>query len=249
MCTATWLRDDGGYHLFFNRDERRERKRAQPPVRSEAEGVSYLAPRDGDAGGSWLAVNEFGLSVALLNYYQAPVLNSPVAGAFVSRGQLVTALVTAASLAEVDRRLSALDLLAYRPCTLLILVPSSVALFGWDGTLLRRLPEPETRMLSSSGFDAAGAERSRRELLASVAPNSADALRRFHASHQPQRGAFSPCMHRHDASTVSFSEVRVTPRRVSFKYADGPPCEAELSPAVELARRRPAPRPRAVLSR
>ncbi len=239
MCTATWLWDDQGYWLFFNRDERRRRKRAEPPARYEVDGLSYLAPRDGDAGGTWLAVSELGLSLALLNYYDAPALEAPVEGAFTSRGMLVASLVAAPGLAEVERRLSTLDLLCYRPFTLLALTPSSAALFEWTGNGLSRHPEPVPRLLSSSGFDAPTAERLRRELLSTVDADSAAELRRFHASHRPQRGAFSPCMHRDDASTVSFSRVRVRCRRVSFEYADGPPCVTALAEPVELDRRWP----------
>jgi len=239
MCTATWLWDDEGYWLLFNRDERRSRGRAQPPTRFERDGLSYLAPRDGDAGGTWLAVNETGLCVALLNYYDAPAEAKAPSISFTSRGLLVSSLARMSRLVELERGLAALVMHRYRPFTLLALTPREAALFEWTGSSLRRLPEPTPRLLSSSGHDAPTAYRLRQEELATIEPNSLPALRQFHRSHQPERGPFSPCMHRADASTVSFSVVRVGRQRVSIEYADGPPCSTEPERAVELERRRP----------
>lgn len=239
MCTATWLWDDEGYWLFFNRDERRTRERAQPPACFERDGLAYLAPRDGDAGGTWLAVNETGLCVALLNYYDAPAAPVAPSASFTSRGLLVASLATMTRLVELERGFAALEMHRYRPFTLLALTPREAALFEWTGSSLRRLPEPTPRLLSSSGHDAPTSYRRRREVLATVEPNSPPALRQFHRSHQPERGAFSPCMHRADASTVSFSVVRVGRQRVSIEYADGPPCVTKPARAVELERRRP----------
>ena len=51
MCTGSWLFGDGGFELFLNRDETRLRARALAPRRCDADGVIYLAPEDGDAGG------------------------------------------------------------------------------------------------------------------------------------------------------------------------------------------------------
>ena len=51
MCTVTWrfTPDSGGWalDLGFNRDERRDRPRAQPPrVRRPEAGLPFIAPRD-----------------------------------------------------------------------------------------------------------------------------------------------------------------------------------------------------------
>src|SRR5258707_15575033 len=67
MCTATWIRTRDGYELFFNRDELATRKPALPPAAREREGVRFLAPEDGDAGGTWIGVNERAIAVGLAN--------------------------------------------------------------------------------------------------------------------------------------------------------------------------------------
>ena len=46
----------------------------------------------------------------------------------------------------------------------------------------------------------------------------------YHASHRPERGPHSTCMHRQDASTVSFSSIEVDGTRVRFHYAPHSPC-------------------------
>ena len=67
MCTATWLIHRDGFELYFNRDESVRRGAAHAPEILELDGVRCLAPRDADAGGTWLGVNEHGLAVGLLN--------------------------------------------------------------------------------------------------------------------------------------------------------------------------------------
>jgi hypothetical protein len=49
-------------------------------------------------------------------------------------------------------------------------------------------------------------------------------LRALHASHLPQRGPFSICMHRPEATTVSYSEVVASAKRITLRYQPGAPC-------------------------
>ena len=85
MCTVTWVHEQaGGYHLFSSRDEKRTRSVALTPELYETSGVRWMAPLDPDGGGSWVAVNEFGFSVCLLNGNGTP--------GTLSRGRLVTEL-------------------------------------------------------------------------------------------------------------------------------------------------------------
>ena len=60
-----------------------------------------------------------------------------------------------------------------------------------------------------------------------VEGNGADRLERhraYHRSHHPERGPYSPCMHRPDAKTVSYSEVTVSDEQVCFRYRPLSPC-------------------------
>ena len=62
MCTVSWLHEPGGYHLLCNRDEKRTRGAALGPRIQKSAGVRFVAPADADFGGTWIAVNEFGVS-------------------------------------------------------------------------------------------------------------------------------------------------------------------------------------------
>lgn len=237
MCTVSWFSDGRGYELFANRDESRERPPALPPRPWETPAGRFLAPEDTAAGGSWVTVNQHGLALCLLNLYEVEPPSIPASG-WTSRGLLVTSLALAEGLPEASTRLGGLDLGTFRPFTLAALAPDRQAiLFRWDGRRLDEQLAPENP-LSSSGFDAAGAAAARRRLLAELAPGGPDhaSLLEFHRSHRPERGPYSPCMHRHDAVTVSFTWVRVEADRVVMAYAAGAPCTAPLSRPSMLAR-------------
>ena len=75
MCTLTYLLNDFGDELFFNRDEQRSRLPTIPPKFNQTRNAIY--PVDPQGEGTWLAVNQQGLTLALLNYYQAPFNNTP----------------------------------------------------------------------------------------------------------------------------------------------------------------------------
>jgi hypothetical protein len=96
-----------------------------------------------------------------------------------------------------------------------------------------------TPPLASSSIERGEGQRARvrvyAELVGTAAPTRAH-LARFQASHAPERGPWSPCMHRADAATVSATEVRVEARRVSLRYAPGSPCVTAFGPWLELER-------------
>ncbi|HVS19296.1 MAG TPA: NRDE family protein, partial [Planctomycetota bacterium] len=227
MCTLTWLRSGDGYELYFNRDEARTRLPALPPRIQRRGAVDFLCPLDADAGGTWLGVNAYGLSVGLLNgRADAPVPDAPQ-----SRGLLVLDLLDARGSAEVAERLATADLGRRRAFRLIALEPGELLLDAvWDGTDLRLVRRPDAAQpVCSSSLDPEGAQASRSaawgEVLARGAPD-ARVHQAFHASHVPERGRLSTCMHRSDARTVSFTITRVGPERVELGYRPGPPCGA-----------------------
>lgn len=234
----SWLLDDGGFELFMNRDEKRSRAPAEPPSPAEENGVAYLAPRDADAGGTWVAVNELGLALCLVNRYP-----DPQGAGFTSRGLLVRELAGAHAAAEVEERLRSLESGAgerYKPFTLLAFGPGEPPFAAsWDGERLL-LPSPAlTPPISSSSYDPAGIDAVRRRLWETQSAGralTAEDLLDFHRSHRPERGPLSPCMHRADARTVSLTRVRVTPAAVEMAYAAGPPCRVALSRPLTLTR-------------
>ena len=125
MCTMSWLLDPEGYRVFFNRDERRTRRPARPPEAGEGGGVRFLAPRDGDHGGSWLLAAETGLTLALLNLYEAE--RPPLEGEFRSRGLLVLDLADLEGPEALEMRLEAAGPERYQP-----FLPACLDLLHWS---------------------------------------------------------------------------------------------------------------------
>jgi hypothetical protein len=160
-----------------------------------------------------------------------------------SRGLLVRDLADRASSAAVGARLGELELGSYQPFTLVAFANDAPArCFEWSGGRLeaRDLMDSD-RPVCSSSVDQERAERERaglwREMLSSgELCDPAGTLARFHASHEPERGAASVCMHRADARTVSYSIVSVRPRGIRFDYVPGPPCSTSERVTLEIER-------------
>jgi transport and Golgi organization protein 2 len=227
MCTVSWVHQPGGYHLLSNRDERLTRGRAFAPAISACGGVRYIAPVDADFGGTWLAANEFGISVCLLN----GDAGTPAAGSLPrrSRGLLLRELAWASTGADCLLSLRQLDLGPYAPFLLLILEPDRPAILAeWNRERLSVDPAAAQMPLTSSSFDSRGVRRFRLIEFARRAGPAARAdpalLYEFHRSHGTSPNAYSPCMHREDAETVSFSWVVVTREEVRFLYSPSAPC-------------------------
>jgi len=233
MCTVSWIHEEGGYQLFSNRDEKHTRHPALPPSAREQRGVRFIAPIDGDQGGSWIGVNQFGLSLCLLNRYQDKAVTSDTALSYASRGLLLIELIDCRTQGQVRIRIEHLDLTRFRPFTLLVLEPGHPALLiHWTRRDRLIVNDGEAEMpLISSSHDLPGVISSRRQLfrcLMSAADNvDANLLHTFHSSHFPAASAYSTCMHRDDAHTVSFSRACVSRDKVEFFYHPNSPCSVE----------------------
>ncbi len=239
MCTAVaWPLADG-YVLAFNRDELLSRPQAHPPALIGG----FLAPLDPEGGGTWLATNPAGLTLAALNVYEAAVQEPqpPVR----SRGLLVTDLADARSLAELAARVQAHPHLAHtRPFHLLALTPEPAALdVRWDGRQLVLAPAALPLLRVSAVFEAA-AVRVARELefislqatlrATGVLPT---ALRSWFASHALNGAPRGVCMHREPlAATVSHIQVHVHAAATTVHYVAGPPCQPSPAITTQLPR-------------
>ena len=241
MCTVSWLARADGYELFCNRDERPARKVALPPAFGVTRGVRFVAPTDGEAGGTWLGVNEHGLTLCLLNRYAG--VETLAERDFKSRGLLLPDLLSSRDPVEVRTAVAHAGLRQFQPFTLLALAPGpSASVMSWTGhRLLVAEDDCDSLMpLTSSSFAGAEVTRARRELFRSMAAGSAEPApemhMRYHRSHSPGPGPLSVCMHRPEASTVSFSRVRVNTRSAEFFYQPGPPCAGAQGVRVSLPR-------------
>ncbi|MGE6473254.1 NRDE family protein [Serratia proteamaculans] len=145
MCSVSWLLDKHGYHLFFNRDEQKNRPLALPPKQYTQAGVEVLMPIDPAGGGSWISLNECGLALCLLNNYQGKIPQGADAERLVSRGQLLKHLSSQISVEKVIQAFAQLNLQQFAPFTLLAFDPNltdvqgNVMALAWNGEQARDL--------------------------------------------------------------------------------------------------------------
>ncbi len=219
MCTVSWETEAAGLVLRFNRDEQRSRPVARPPLLHLRGGVRFLAPTDPLGGGTWLAANDFGLTICLLNHYAA---DPPAVGCGApppSRGLLVLDLADSSGCAEVFQRLHSRGKLPHRPFQLLAVEGDGLARAAvWDGEKLGGL-EVSSHLLTTSSFRSehvAGIRRKRWNELGPQ-PGRGD---RFHAWREDSDPAVSVLMGREDARTVSRTTVAVSHDLISMAYSE-----------------------------
>lgn len=235
MCTVSWLHDDDGFHLLCNRDEQKTRLPGAAPQIRTLDGVAVVAPSDGQFGGTWVCVNEFGVAMSLLN---GPLSGSPSCGApgtarpagmHRSRGLFLLSLASADSFDDAMDRFWNASLEPYSAFTVVVLEPEHPAgILEWNRTEKVVLPYGQPYMpLASSSFDPAGVPAARTKQFQALASHGTPSLAEmlsFHRSHQGEPGAYSPCMHRNDAQTVSFSWITVNDSQVAFRHTPVCPC-------------------------
>ncbi|MBL8220505.1 MAG: NRDE family protein [Bryobacterales bacterium] len=227
----SWVHEAHGYQVLCNRDEKRTRKQAAPPAAFVREGVQYVAPCDGDCGGTWIASNERGMTLCLLN--GATRGERFVGGR--SRGLLIPELIASQSLWEMRERVWSMNLACYAPFVLVGLEPGSPAtLIEWDGVETMIAPNGEPYMpVTSSSFDSDAVRQRRRaefeRLRTEAGQVDIEMLWRFHSSHELHGDAYATCMHRDDAETVSFSWVQVSGQSVEFRYWGNAPCRWRMA--------------------
>ena len=67
MCTVSFIPVKDKVFLTSNRDEKHFRSAAIPPILYESGTGKLLYPKDGDAGGTWIALHENGNAIIFLN--------------------------------------------------------------------------------------------------------------------------------------------------------------------------------------
>jgi len=228
MCTLTFAPMEDGYLVGMNRDELFTRPVALPPKLSERSGIEMVYPRE-PSGGTWIACNGNGNLLALLNWNGG---ESPYSGEKrKTRGLVIPELIDLPDLSTTDSHFQQMNLDDLFPFRLVGVFRSErvVNEWRWDGTAKQslRLSWARKHWFSSSLSDSlAEKERGRACKVAAGEPaaGSNGWLRRLHRSHVPGPGPFSVCVHRQDAATVSYTEVRCGGTQISMDYLDGNPC-------------------------
>jgi hypothetical protein len=249
----------------MNRDEKLDRSPALAPTIVNLESCRTVFPSE-PTGGTWISANNLGVCLALINWHRVErqPKNDVVSRGEVVRALAAKHSVDeiADGLAKLRlRKLRPFRLIAVVPSEKL------VTEWRWNlEWLTMRDYKWQPQHWFSSGFDERRAERVRAKVCASFVtggglsavaltkaddPGSESAragvnaagynlrwLRQLHRSHLPKRGPFSICMHRRDASTVSYTEVAVSEKRATMRYKDGPCCSdgAIVTRTISLVR-------------
>jgi len=227
MCTVTFIAREKGYCLGMNRDEKLTRPSGLPPKEKTVNGHAVVSPSE-PGGGTWIAVNDSGASLALINWYS---IAARVGSKAVSRGEVINSMSAAISPEGADAALHGLPLNRINPFRLIGIYPATGEIIEWRwnlSQLVRKNRQWKTQQWISSGFDEPMAQRVRGKTFQraghQLSTGSLDWLRRLHRCHSPQAGPFSTCMHRSDAATVSYTEITVSPRVAKMRYHAGTPC-------------------------
>lgn len=228
MCTLTFIPKSEGYLAGMNRDELLTRSTALSPKSHSQSGMEYVCPRE-PSGGTWIACNSLGNLLALLNWNEIDV--AALGEKRRTRGSVIPELIVEENSSSTDARLARLSLDGVFPFRLsgAFLNERRLIEWRWDGNCIQRTELAWVRKhWFSSGLSdtAAKEERGRVCETASFRPTvgTTSWLRSLHRSHEPEPGPYSVCVHRHDAATVSYTEVECCPPRVSMSYLSGNPC-------------------------
>ena len=161
MCTIVLAHDVvEGVPLLLgaNRDERFDRP-AAPPERIDNGSIQLVAPRDLEAGGTWLGINEAGVLAAITNRFGANF-----GGDRRSRGELVFRALEHDTASEAAEDLARLDPTDYNGFHLVIASADDTRLVWGDGQRMvsSRLPRGAITVLTERSLGAARNERKRR---------------------------------------------------------------------------------------
>jgi uncharacterized protein with NRDE domain len=230
VCTlAIALQIDRRWPLVVaaNRDERLGRPAESWALR-QGPGGRFAAPRDRQAGGTWIGLSASGLFAALTNYH-APLDWYPDAGRR-SRGELVEMALGHPSAAAALAALPRLDAARWNPFHLVVADGSDAFLWRYDGesAATTRLG-PGLHVVTESSAEGSGPRgdwiRTHWPMDLAV-PN----LRQVLAHHAPDPHS-STCIHVEPHYGTRSSAILRLARSLAHSelyVADGPPCTAPL---------------------
>jgi len=238
VCTLVFawqVSPDAPVVAAANRDELLDRP-SEPPAVIEAE-PRVVAPRDAEAGGTWIGYNEHDVFVAVTNRWT----DREVTGDR-SRGLLVRDALRQSS-AEAAVRLveRELDEHTYEGFNLVVADSTAALYVEYDGAVRVHNFDPGVHVVVNVGADgsyvvpaeraeagerqAESADRLAAELAVEPGESSTDWLDR--AASLIGDHDYGVCIHRDRFGTRSSSLVTIGSEGSTYRFADGPPCETE----------------------
>lgn len=238
MCTlvvATRLWPSAPLVIAANRDERLGRP-ASPPALQVEGAARFFAPRDLQAGGTWIGVNRQRVFAAITNRHPA----GPIPSAR-SRGLLVLDALAEDSVAHAVRKVASEPPARHQPFHLLIADTHAAHLVWSDGTRVTHEPlAPGIHVITERSLGAAPSDRVarlQRELVAlrsGPPPRDEQWMEILRRHGEP--GFEGTCVHvpERDYGTRSSSIVTLAdePPCARWLASDGPPCS---NPYIDLS--------------
>ncbi|PCI71540.1 MAG: hypothetical protein COB38_05480 [Gammaproteobacteria bacterium] len=241
MCTLTFGLTKKGYELFFNRDEQYSRPKAIPPEFNVL--LQSIYPIDvseqtiSSRDGTWLAVDQYGMSLALLNNYPKESIQSFVFDhhKFLSRGDIILSLLNLQvseniklTSDSIKEHLNQLNLTNYKPFKLIVFsnqltqTSGGIQSLNWDGENISILNISANDLpITSSSINLREARQARKETFDAMCNDSLSSssqLKAYHFSTETDT-SMSVNMIREDARTVSISHISVSDE-IKFGYFD-----------------------------
>ena len=147
MCTVTFIRSAGKIFITSNRDEKHWRSSALAPSVYAGKTGDLLFPKDGDAGGTWIAAHENGNAIVFLN--GGFVRHTPAPPYRKSRGLILLYLIDSP---DMETAFKALQLENIEPFTAVLWNNGQLLECRWTGTQkhIKQLPVTEPHIWSSA---------------------------------------------------------------------------------------------------
>ncbi|NLR93074.1 NRDE family protein [Flammeovirga agarivorans] len=225
MCTLTYIPLSSTSYLFTsNRDERKSRSSAFAPTIHEKNGVSFIAPIDSQALGTWLGASENSRVVCLLNGgLKAHIPTPPYKH---SRGKVVIDSLLAV---DIELYLTTYDFNNVEPFTLIVIENKdelSIIQFIWDGqkSYQEFLDPASPHIWSSVTLYNSNQTKKRKEKfldwLSSSEKNAQEILEVHENLDHEDSSTIGLSMQRPQYCTVSTTQLKVTDQRVDMMYHD-----------------------------
>jgi uncharacterized protein with NRDE domain len=223
VCTlilAWQVFDDAPIAAAANRDEALGRPSSPPGVLDRDPTV--VAPRDEEAGGTWIGYNDAGLFVGVTNR------RSDIEGER-SRGLLVRDALAQPSAAEassvVRTELADRD---YAGFNLVLADAEEAGVLEWDGVLRTTHFDPGIHVVVNEGLDGAASKASRIQEAAGATPEMTVESWLDHVGEVLRDHDLRACVHGEGYGTRSSSLVALDGDGGGrYWFADGKPCETD----------------------
>lgn len=200
----------------MNRDDAATRTEAPPSLWPTAS-TPFVAPKDLQAGGTWIGVNANGVIACLLNRYDA----APPGRA--SRGAIVVEAMNATNLEAAYGALAGLDHSLYAPFTCVLIDRDGASRLDWTGANATRtdLDTQHDTMVTSSSWQFDEVSAKRNNLFQTLRETENDAIARIAAFHSHRDGAhdaWAPMMQRPLSETKSVTQIEIAGEAAEMRY-------------------------------